>query len=252
MLKSVDEVKNQITQNLRQLVDDVLLESNDPRPLMFGDEQEFKIIRGVPFPIESNACFMPSRERFIVFVKHIDTIGSDAEHAIAHELGHLWLFLLGLPPEKITTDRDRQEIWDTFFGPLREIMEHEVYYPLLKTKYQIDLYKIGNERLFDFIKSQFPSLKNKTAPEKLLLMLNYIKYNVESDNSYWQERLHKAYSKKAQDVKNVAECLLPIVQTLASTRDVQLFISQYRKVLGILNAHFDVREELWPNFCAQN
>ena len=252
MLKTVDEVKSQITPSLQKLLNDVLLESDDCRPLLFGDELEFIKIKGRPFPEGTNACFNPFEEQFIIFIKHLYKIGSKEEHAIAHELGHLWLLLLGLPSERITTDKDRQGYWDTFFGPLREIMEHEVYYPLLKTEYKIDLYKIGNERLFDFIKSQLPILKNESAQEKLLLILNYIKYAVESDSTYLKDRLHKAYSKKALDVKNIADTLLPIVQELSSAKDTRFFISQYRKVLKILDTHFGVSEEQWPKFCDPN
>ena len=249
MLRTVDEVRSQITPSLQKLLNDILLEFNDPHPLMFGDEIEFKTIKGMPFSIETNACFSPFRDRFIIFLKHIDKIGREDEYDIAHELGHLWLLLLGLPPEMKTTDKDRQVSWDTFFSPLRDSMEHAVYYPLIKDKYQIDLYKIGNERLVDFIRNQLPNLKNGSAPEKLLLMLNYIKYEVESDDHYWIERLHEAYSKKALDVKNVADSLLlPVVQKLARTKDAQFFISQYRKVLIILDTHFGVPAELWPTF----
>jgi len=252
MLKTVDQVRLQITPSLQKLLNDVLLESDDLRPLMFGDEIEFTTIKGKPFPTEANACFNPFGEQFIIFIKHLYKIGSKEEYAIAHELGHLWLLFLGLPPERITTDKDRQGNWDTFFGPLREIMEHAVYYPLLKTEYKIDLYKIGNERLYDFIKSQLPTFKNESAQEKLLLILNYIKYVVESDSPYWQDRLHKAYSKKALDVKNIADTLLPIVQELSSAKDTRFFISQYRKVLKILDIDFGCPEEQWPKFCDPN
>jgi len=246
MLRTVDEIRAQITPNLQKLLSDILLEANDPRPLMFGDEQEFKTIKGKPFPAEINACFNPSPNRFIIFLKHIDKLESKEQNDIAHELGHLWLLLLGLPSEKRTTDMDKQESSDAFFSPLRDIMEHAVYYPLLKNNYQIDLYKIGNKRLADFITRQLPNLKNESTPEKLLLLLNYIKYEVESDDHYWLETLHKSYSNKALDVINVGGCLLPLVQKLASVKDAQLFISQYRKVLEIIDAHFDVPVELWP------
>ncbi len=251
MLKTIDEIRAQISPNLQKLLNDILLESDDPRLLMFGDEQEFKTIKGKPFPIETNACFNPFLDRFIIFLKHIDKIGSKEQYDIAHELGHLWMLLLGLPSEKKTTDRDRQESWDTFFSPLRDSMEHAVYYPLIKDKYQIDLYKIGNKRLADFIRRQLPNLKNESTPEKLLLMLNYIKYEVESDDHYWLERLHQAYSKKAVDVITAGDSLLPLVQKLASTKDAQFFISQYRKVLKILDTHFRVPVELWPTFVAE-
>jgi hypothetical protein len=49
MLKTVNEVRSQISPNLQKLLNDSLLESDDPRPLMFGDEQEFKTIKGKPF-----------------------------------------------------------------------------------------------------------------------------------------------------------------------------------------------------------
>jgi hypothetical protein len=248
MLKTIDEIRTQITPNLQKLLNDILLEANDPRPLLFGDEQEFKTIKGKIFPAETNACFNPFLDRFIIFLKHIDNINRREQLDIAHELGHLWLLLLGLPPEKKSTDRDRQASWDTFFSPLRDSMEHAVYYPLMKDKYQIDLYKIGNERLANFITDQLPDLGNESTPEKLLLILNYIKYEVESDDHSWLERLREIYSKKASDVINVGDILLPLVQKLARTKDAQFFISQYRKVLKILDTLLGVPVELWPTF----
>ena len=251
MLRTVDEIRAQITPSLQKLLNEILFESDDRRPLFFGDELEFRSIKSKPFPIETNACFSPFGDRFIIFLKHIDKIENQEECDIAHELGHLWLLLLGLPPENITTDRNRQANWDTFFSPLREFMEHAVYYPLIKSKYQIDLYKIGNERLVDFIRNQLPNLKNESIPEKLLLMLNYIKYEVEADDHSWRERLHQAYSKKALDVKNIADSLLPDVQKLARTKDAQFFILQYRKVLKIIETYFNIQLEPWPNFATQ-
>lgn len=131
-------------------------------------------------------------------------------------------------------------------------MEHAVYYPLIKDKYQIDLYKIGNERLNRFITDQLPNLGNGSTPEKLLLVLNYIKYEVEAGDPYWLESLHKAYSKKAPDVKNIADSVLLIVKELAGTKDPQSFIAQYCAVLRILDTHFEIPAEQWPNFCRTN
>lgn len=248
MLKTADEIKTQVTTNLQSLLSDILLEATDPRPLMFGDEQEFKTIKGMPFPAETNACFNPFLDRFVIFLKRIDEIGLKEENDIAHELGHLWLFYLGLPSEKRSCDPNRKVSWDTFFSPLRDTMEHAVYYPFFKDKYHIDLYKIGNERLANFITEQMPNIGNTSAPEKLLLILNYIKYKVESDNHYWLERLHEAYSEQAIDTMHIADSLLPSIHELAGTRDSQLFISRYRKVLEILNSQFDIPVELWPAF----
>jgi hypothetical protein len=248
MLKTIDEIRAQIAPNLQMLLNDILLESNDTRPLYFGDEQEFKTIKGTPFPAETNACFNPFPDQFIIFLKRIDKLDSKEQYDIAHELGHLWLLLSGLPSEKKTTNEDKQASWDTFFSPLRDSMEHAVYYSLIKDKYQIDLYKIGNKRLADFITRQLPDLKNESTPEKLFLMLNYIKYEVESDDHYLLETLHKNYSIKALDIISIGDCLLPLVKKLASVKDAQFFISQYRKVLEILDTHFGVPMKLWPTF----
>jgi hypothetical protein len=249
VLRTVDEIKTQLTPNLRSLLNDILLEgANDPRPLMFGNEQEFNTIKGMPFPADIDACFIPFLDRFIIFLKRINMISLKEENNIAHELGHLWLLFLGLPSEKRSSNVDRQASWDTFFSPLRDIMEHAVYYPLMKSRYQIDLYKIGNERLVNFITDQLPNIGNESEPEKLLLILNYIKYEVESDDHYWLEKFHEVYSKKAIDVNNIADSLLPLVQKLAGAKDAQLFISQYRKVLETLGYHFHIPVEHWPTF----
>jgi hypothetical protein len=248
MLKTVDEIRAQITPNLQNLLNDVLLDANDSRPLMFGDEQEFKTIKGVSFPEEMNACFNPFIDRFIIFTKNINRIGLKEQDDIAHELGHLWLLFLGLPSELKSNDPDKQISWDTFFSPLRDSMEHAAYYPLMKDKYQIDLYKIGNERLVNFVTYQFPDYGNESGSEKLLLILNYIRYKVESNDHYWLERLQNAYSKRALDVIKVTDNLLPLVQKLASSKDAIFFISQYRKVLEILDRHFGIPEKIWPTF----
>lgn len=252
MLRTVDEIRAQLTPNLQRLLTDILLEASDPRPLMFGDEQEFKDINGKLFPAETNACFNPFLDRFIIFLKHIDRIGLKEQDDIAHELSHLWLLFLGLPSEKKSSDGCRQARWDTFFSPLRDFMEHAVYYPLMKDKYQINLYKIGNERLAIFITDQLPNSGNESTPEKLLLVLNYIKYEVEADAPYWIENLHNAYSKKAPDVKNIADSVMLIVKNLAGTKDSQNFIAQYCAVLKILDTHFGIPVEQWPNFCRPN
>ena len=104
MLKTIDEIRTQITPNLQKLLNDILLEANDPRPLLFGDEQEFKTIK-IRYPPETDSCFNPFLDRFIIFLKHIDNINRKEQLYIAHELGHLWLLLLGLPPEKKSTDK---------------------------------------------------------------------------------------------------------------------------------------------------
>lgn len=252
MLKSVDIIKTQITPKLQKLIDDIRLESDDHRPLVFGDEEEFKTIMRKAFPAEANACFIPSADRFFIFLKRIDNIKASEEYAIAHELGHLWLLLRGLPPEKMTTDNVKQIAWDSFFSPLREIMEHAVYYPLLKSKYDIDLYQIGNERLVDFIKNQLPSLKKTTAEEITLLILNYIKYAVESDSIYWLERLQNAYSRNKTGAKNIAENMLPIIKQISGTIDPQLFVRQYCQAVEIIDKQFGIPANLWPVFCKPN
>jgi hypothetical protein len=251
MLRTVEEIKAQITTSLQALLSDALFEGNDTRLVLFGDEQEFKTIKGRPFPAETNACFNPFQDRFVIFLKQLDTIGSKEEADIAHELGHLWLLFLGLPSEKRSSDADKQARWDSFFSPLRDTMEHAVYYPLLKGKYQIDLYAIGNERLVDFITNQLPGIGNESAPEKLLLILNYIKYEVESDDQYWLQSLQKAYSKRAPDAMEIADNLLNLILELADTMDAQLLVSRYREVLKILDTHFGIPEKLWPDFVTE-
>lgn len=248
LLKTANEIEAQVTTSLRSLLSDILFEATDPRPLMFGDEQEFKTIKGRPFPAEINACFNPFPDRFVIFIKRIDGIGLKDENDISHELGHLWLCYLGLPSEKRSCDPNRQASWDTFFSPLRDIMEHAVYYPFFKDKYHIDLYKTGNERLAKFITEQLPKMGNTSTPEKLLLILNYIKYKVESDDHCWIEKLHEAYSEQSIDTMHIADRLLPSIHELAGSRDSQFFISRYRKVLEILNHQFDIPAKLWPAF----
>ncbi len=215
MWKTSEEIKSQLTPTFQKLINDILAKSDGSSPLIFADEQKYQKIFSTPFQLDINACFWFDNKQFYIFLKQLDVVTIKEELDIAHELGHLWLFLCNFPHEKRTTNKDRQNAYDTFFGPSHDIMGHAIFYPYLKNRYKINLYKVGNNRLIEFIKNQLPSMKYISQGEKLLLMLNYIRYVIESDDQHWRGILHKAYSEKAPDnLKIIEESLLPIIHEL--------------------------------------
>ncbi len=100
MLKTSDEIKSQLTPNYQKLIDDVLAKSDGSHPLYFADEQEHHNKFGTPFPTEINARFWFDNKQFYIFIEQLDEVTIDVELGIAHELGHLWLFLRNFPKEK--------------------------------------------------------------------------------------------------------------------------------------------------------
>ncbi|MBI4377895.1 MAG: hypothetical protein HY578_02235 [Nitrospinae bacterium] len=197
---------------------------------------------------EDEACFTGSEKRFFICLKSLAPMTPEKELPVSHEMGHLWLTLHSFPRENRNISDEQQKRYDSLFGPLLEVMEHAIFYPWLKNNYGIDLYRVGNQRLVDFLKNKFPNRKNESQGDQVSLILNYIKFKVESNSSYWQERFSRAYSKnKFIDLKLVGERVLPIIQELASKPpDPQYFIKKYREVLETMN----IEQELWPDFCS--
>lgn len=245
MLISSEQIRSKLSPILQRLMDDVLAKS-DGRPLVFGDAQEHQNIIGLPFPPGCIACLIPTSKSFIICIKQLDSISDEEEKQIAHELGHLWLTFHDFPREKRSNLSDKQQRYDICFGPLLEIMEHAIFYPWLKTNYGIDLYKIGNQRLYEFLHGELPNRKIESEGDQIPLIMNYLKFKIESDDSYWQERLSKAYSKvKFVNLKEIVERLLPIIQQVASkSPDSQCFITKFREALEIMN----IKPEIWPDF----
>lgn len=251
MLKTSDEIKSQLSPDLQKLIDDVLAKSDGSCPLYFADEQEHKSALKKPFPFGVNASFLPDIEnkQFFIFLKQISIITKKEELDIAHELGHLWLFLCNFPLTMKTNNKTKQDAYYAFFGPLLDIMGHSIFYYYILNNYNINLYEIGNNRLIDFIKNQFPGMKNTSQEQKLLLILNYIKYTVESDDQYWQGILHKIYSEKEPDnLEIIEDSLLPIIYELVNEPNPQNYKDKYRAVLKVLETNFDISREFWPEF----
>lgn len=247
MLIHSKDIKPQLSSILRKLMDDVLLQSSNNRPLVFMDEEEYTETSGrSPELSDGEACFTGNDQRFIICLKSLERITHEEELSIAHELGHLWLLFCGFSPERMYGDdeSERQEAYKQFLGPLRAIMEHTIFYPFLKSNYQIDLYKVGNKRLSAFIKGDIHKLKS--ISDTASLILSYIKFGVESDDDYWKEKLSKIYSKPDYaGCKEKAEKLLPII-TSNNTPTPKDFINKYRQVLKTL----DIKQELWPDFAS--
>lgn len=251
MIIDSDQIRPQLSRVLQRLMTDVLAKSDGSRPLEFGDAQEHQKMMGVPFPREARACLIPSNKRFIIIIE-LGSIRSEDEIEIAHELGHLWLHLHNFPRERqyiIPDEQERQDRYNKLFGPLLEIMEHAIFYPWLKTIYKIDLYKVGKQRLVDFLRNELPNRKIESDGDRVSLTLNYLKFKVESDDLYWQERMHKAYTKgEFVKLREKAEGSLPIIQELATkTPDPQDFIGKYCDVLKACN----IKREIWPDFAQQ-
>jgi hypothetical protein len=247
VLKDSEDIRSQLSPTLQKLLDDVLAKSDGSRQLEFGDSQEHQRFYVNSFPEGAIACLIPTSKSFIICIKQLDSISDEEEKEIAHELCHLWLTFHGFPRERVSDDPQQNEAYKQYVGPLHAIMEHAIFYPWLKNNYGIDLYRVGNQRLVDFLKNKFPNRKNESQRDQVSLFLNYIKFKVESDSSYWQERLSRAYSKnKFIDLKLVDERVLPIIQELTSkSLDPHYFIAKYREVLEIM----DIKREISPDFC---
>lgn len=251
MLKTSDEIKSQITSNYQELLDDVLAISDGSYQLYFADEQEHMSVLGRSFSFGVNASFHTdiANKQFTIFLKQTCTITKKEEQDIAHELGHLWLFLCNFPLTKRTTNEYKQGIYDAYLGPLKNIMEHSIFYSYILNNYKINLYEVGNSRLIDFIKSELPGLNYTSKEERLRLTLYYIKYVVESDDQHWLDILHKVYSEKAPDNLRIAEdSLLPFIYELVNEPNPEHFKGKYRAALEVIEDNFDISRELWPEF----
>jgi hypothetical protein len=248
MLISSEQIKPSLSPNLQRLVDDVFAKSDGSCQLEFGDAQEYQKILGTPFPPGTCACLTGNDKRFIILinVEQLSSITDKEELEIAHEFGHVWLSLYDFPRERQYNSTDRQKMYDICFGPLFDLMQHAIFYPWLKTNYEIDLYKVGNQRLVSFLRNELPNLRIESEGDQVSLIMNYLKFKIESDDPYWQERLHKAYSKTPfKDLREIAEKALPIIQELISkSTDPQYFVEKYRKVLEAMN----IKREIWPDF----
>lgn len=236
------EIRAQLSPALQKLLDNVLSYS-DGRPLEFVDEGKYAKITGKsPKLSAGEACFTGSEQRFIICLKSLELITPENELSIAHELGHLWLLLHGFPKEGQYADAERQDAYERCCGPLRDIMEHAIFYPWLNDNYKIDLYKRENQRLVDFIRNDLPKRKDQIS-----LILNYIKFKIQTDEKYWQDRLNKAYSRTdLTGLKDKGESVLPSIQELVSKPpNSQLFVAKYCDALNALN----IKREIWPDFC---
>ena len=251
MWKTSEEIKSQLAPNYQKLMNDILAKSDGSRPLIFADEQTHNSKLKKPFPFGVNAFFLPDivNKRYYIFLKQICVITKKEELDIAHELGHLWLFLCNFPSTKKTTNKYKQAVYDAYLEPLFAIMGHSIFYSYILNNYKINLYEVGNSRLIGFIKNQLPSLNNTSKEESLHLALYYIKYVVESDDQHWLGILHKAYSEKAPDNLRIAEdSLLPIIQELVNEPNPQNFKEKYRAALEVIEDNFDISRDLWPEF----
>lgn len=231
-------------------MDDVLAKSNGSHTLEFSDALEHQKY----LTDEKNACIISGKNKSIIVVKQLDPITDKEELAIAHELGHLWLLSHNFPRERqydlsAEAEQERQERYDICFGPLLEIMEHAIFYPHLKADYKINLYEPGNERLVDFIRKVLPNRKIQSDGDKISLILNYVKFKIESNENYWHEMLDRSYSRtEFLDFKGTGQKLLSIIQELArNPLDSQYFIAKYREILEVM----DIEDKIWPDFAKQ-
>lgn len=251
MITDGKQIQMQISPELQRLMDDVLSQDSMGRILEFANEMDYQEIRDKPFPANARACFM-GNGRFIIFINKWNPSKMTREDglAIAHELGHLWLSLHDFPREGKYESQDGQKIFETLAGPLVEVMEHAIFYPWLKNNYRIDLYELGKKRLVAFIRDDLPNRKIKSEADQVMLMLNYIKFKVETDDYYWQQRLDKSYSNSQfKDLKEMALRILPIIEELTNNApNANDFIEKYRSILNIMN----IKREIWPKFAEES
>lgn len=200
------------------------------------------------------AALLPSAEVFIIIVRGLksEKVTVEQELAIAHELGHLHLTLRGFPREKRigNTSNKKQEAYVYFFGPLLEIMEHAVFYPWLKSKYEFDLYKVGNTRLATNFKEKILPGQSKNRYSEPAVMVHYIKWMTECDNKYWQERFYKVYSKNFNGYVEVLNNCVSIIKELTNgSPHPDSFIKKYRAVVdNIIPKLIIIEKESYPDF----
>jgi hypothetical protein len=213
-----------------------------------ADEQQHKSALKKPFPFGVNVRFLPDikNKQFIIFLKQISILTKKEELDIAHELGHLWLFLCNFSLTIKTNNKTKQEAYDTFFGLLLDIMARSIFYSYILDNYKINLYEVANSRLIDYVENIFPGLNNTSKEENLCLTLYYLKYIVESDDQHWRSIMHKAYSNKTPDnLKIIEDSLLPIIHELENEPNPVNIKEVYRAVLEVLEINSVIPRELW-------
>ena len=251
MLIDSEDVESQFTENLQKLMEYVTGRFRH-FPLIFIDKKEYEEKWGIPFMSGGCACSFIFEGKLFVVLKELDSILMQ-EASIAHELGHFWLESHGFPrrPQGLFKTKDEEERYNICFYRLHEIMEHSIFYPWLKDNYSFDLYSIGNERLVNFLKNEISSLcdeysTNKPEGRKVQLILYYLKFKVEADKRYWQDRLGKAYSKgMLVEMRDTAQQVLPIIRSLSNQElDSKCFKEKYREVLRIMG----IDKQFWPEY----
>ena len=247
MFVKSENIRPLISNDLCRLLDDLLSLANGTQ-LIFLDEKEFTIKTGKSLYLsDGEACLTGSPEQLIICLKSLDSITQEIELSIAHELGHMWLRFHDFPCERMYRDPIKQQYFDICFGPLLEIMEHFIFFPWLNDLYKINLYERENQRLANFIRNEFPKRKVESDQISFILnLLNYIKFNLQSDNKYWQDKLRTAYRKKGLiNLCDTAETVMSIIRKLSrNSPNKANFLEKYSEVLEVLN----IRSEIWPDF----
>jgi hypothetical protein len=254
MRKTSDEIKSQLTPNCQKLMNDLLTKSDDNYKLYFADEHEHikELHRGLGFGVNAGFKLDIENKQFFIFLKQISRISDKEDLEIAHELGHLWLFLCNFPSTKRATNKYKQEIYDNCFGLLKNIMEHFIIFTYILNNYKINLYEVGNSRLIAFIKNQLPDLNNTSNEESLLLTFYYIKHTVESNDQHWQGIMRENYSEKAPDSLKIAEVsLLPIVRELVNEPTPEIFTTKYHTAMEVLEDNFNIPRNNRPEIVYQ-
>ncbi len=250
MLIDSEDVKSQFTENLQKLMEYIISRFSG-FPLIFVDKKESEETLGIPFINGGVAYSFKDKERLVIALKELDSIFLQ-EPIIAHELGHFWLESYEFPrrPSVSFKTEDEKERYYCF-DRLHDIMEHAIFYPGLKANYSFDLYTIGKQRLVNFLCTELSVrikeyLINKFQKQKVRLILNFLKWNVESNDNYWQDRLEKAYSKGIlAEIRHTAQQVLPIIRSLSNQEpDSKCFKEKYLEVLGTIG----IDKQFWPEY----
>lgn len=230
-----------LSAKLQNMMIDVLHKSSN-HPLTFHDEDLHRQRSGKPFSPEIRACIFLDKNDSKICLKKLKEVtlrkqpNEDRnEISIAHELGHLLLRFFDFPI--IQSSDDVQ-------GELFNIMQHAVFFPLVKANYHFDLYQEANQRLREF-------LKNNHFRTQRGWEIDFIKYKVEANDGEALDQMEKTITKslqrRSEQIDQVVFDGIISIQSLSNgSPNPDTFKNTYRDVFK----NFGFSAEKWPKFAA--